>query len=153
MARSEITIEFHINIKCLPIHVCLWKHSSSQMWCTRHNILWRHYREYNYHNKSSLFSSARTSDYPVCSFIVMLNIIRTKATMSATAEEETWQDLDVSFSIMSKDKKWKVTCTHTYKSINVIDYIIISLISGSLITQLLILSYQNNLWHVMPLDI
>lgn len=49
---------------------------------TRHNILWRHYREYNYHNKS-LFSSARTSDYPVCSFIVMLNIIRTKATMPA----------------------------------------------------------------------
>lgn len=47
-----------------------------------HNILWRHYREYNYHNKS-LFSSARTSNYPVYSFIVMLNIIRTKATMSA----------------------------------------------------------------------
>lgn len=54
---------------------------------------------------------------------------------------------------MSKDKKWKVAYTHRYKSINVIDYIIISLISESLITELLILSYQNNLWPVVPLDI
>lgn len=74
-------IEFHINIKCLPSHVCLWKHSWSQMWCT-HNIIF-FYGDITENTATTTNHSSLLQEHPVCSFIVMLNIIRTKATMSA----------------------------------------------------------------------